>query len=430
LGSNGGAGGFGGGGGAGGSSGASGGFGGGSGATGAVSGGGGAGMGGAIFVQEGGSLTMAGAGIINGGTVTAGAAGDSGATAGSAFGSGIFIQGNNTLTFSPASGEAQILSDEIADQAGNGGGNIVGAGALTMNGAGILVISGANTYTGTTTVSAGILALVNSTGSATGTGDVNVATGAMLTGRGAALGLVHLAGGTLAPDSDQRLALGALTWNGGSTVAVSIGSSATVPVQIVGAVTKVSAGTCTISLTDAGVTPGQTYTLMSFASNTNFTASDFTVTGVSGTISLTATELRFTTAALPPVYGATLDAAKGKERATFTLTNTGDTTTSFRLAKLVRVTGGGKPGPKPPKPTKPRVELVYLLDGENITKSLANGTAAATLAPGATAQLIVKVKTHGPHKQRTIRVRLSATSVADPSVSPTAKTSFVLKANR
>jgi hypothetical protein len=131
----------------------------------------------------------------------------------------------------------------------------------------------------------------------------------------------------------------------------------------------------------------------------------------------------------PPVYGITLTAAKGNERATFTLTNTGNTTTSFRLGKLVRVTGGGHHhhGPKPPKP---RITLVYLLDGVNITNAFVNGAAATTLAPGAAARLVVKVKSHGPHKRRTVRVTLSATSEADPSVSATARTSFGLKAER
>jgi autotransporter-associated beta strand protein len=367
--------------------------------------------------------------LTSGGTVTPG--GDIVGTNAHGYGSGIFIQGDNTIAFSPASGDAQILNDQIADQTGNGGtGGNAGHGSVTMNGAGTLVVSGANTYTGTTTISTGIFALVNVTGSATGTGSVNVETGARLSGRGATAGTVNLLGGILSPDSDQRLALGALLWHGGSTVAASIGSSATVPVQITGALEKGSPGIYTIALTDAGVTPGQTYTLMTFASNAGFTASDFTVTGVSGSVSLTATELRFTATALPPVYGVTLAAAKGKGRATFTLTNTGDTTTGFRLAKLARITGGGKPGPTPPKPGKPPVELVYLLDGANITSALVNGTATAPLAPGATAQILVKVKTRGAHKQRTIRVGLSATSVADPSVSATAKTSFVLKADR
>jgi len=423
----GGAGGFGGGGGSGGTAGGSGGFGGGSGAA-AGGAGGGAGMGGAIFVQQGGVLTVSGSLTVNGGTVTAGT-GANGGTNASAFGSGIFIQGDNTLTFSPADGETQTISDVIADQTGSGGtGGNAGRGSLTKNGAGTLVLAGSNTYTGVTEVDAGTL-LVN--GSVSSSPLFTVAGGATLGGSGAitlaspatALPLA----GTLSAD-DGQLTLPNLDFQATAILAETLGGAATPPI-INGAFVKLTPGTRTIALTDGGVTPGQTYTLMTFGSNAGFSASDFTVTGVSGTVSLTATELRFTATALPPVYGATLDAAKGKEHATFTLTNTGDTTTSFRLAKLVRITGGGHHhhGPKPPKP---RTEFVYLLDGANITKALVNGTAAATLAPGATAQIVVKVTTHGRHKQRTIHVSLTATSEADPSVSATARASFVLKAER
>ena len=94
----------------GGAGGAAGGFGGGAGAVslGFPGGGGGAGLGGALFVQEGGSLTLAGPLTINGNTVTGGAVLDAGATGGSAFGSGIFLQGDGgPLTFTPGAGETQ-----------------------------------------------------------------------------------------------------------------------------------------------------------------------------------------------------------------------------------------------------------------------------------------------------------------------------------
>jgi autotransporter-associated beta strand protein len=366
---------------------------------------------------------------LSGGSVTAGTAGSVTAGAGSAFGTGIFLQGNGTtLTFSIPTGIGQTITDVIADQTGSGGaaGN---SGSILKVGAGILTLSGENTYTGTTTVSAGTLNLNNISGSATGTSSVIIASSATLSGVGIATGPVALRdGGSIIPAQDSRLALGSLTWDGGGTVSVAIGNTSLPPVQITGVLQKGAAGVYTIGLTDEGVTAGATYTLMTFGSQTGFTASDFTVTGVAGTLSLTGTELRFTTAALPPVCGVSLDATKGNDHATFTLTNTGDTTTSFRLARLSRITGGGHHhGPKPPKP---RIELVYLLNGANITSTLEKGTATATLAPGATAQVVVKVKTHGAHRQRTIRVSLSATSVANPSVSATAKVSFVLKANR
>jgi outer membrane autotransporter protein len=166
----GGAGGFGGGGGGGGSGGGAGGFGGGNGATGTANGGGGAGLGGAVFVQQGGTLNVAGGFTVSSATVTAGTAGGGTSTAGSAFGSGIFLQGNGTVNFAPGSGVTQTISDVIADQTGSGGtGGNAGSWGLTKSGPGTLVLSAANTYTGGTTVTGGLInfAAANNFGSGT-----------------------------------------------------------------------------------------------------------------------------------------------------------------------------------------------------------------------------------------------------------------------
>ena len=77
-------------------------------------------------MQQGGSLTVSAAVTVNGNSVAAGlggpgSAGDSSGMPGSAFGTGMFLQGNGTLTFSPGAGQTQTVSDEIADQTGNGG---------------------------------------------------------------------------------------------------------------------------------------------------------------------------------------------------------------------------------------------------------------------------------------------------------------------
>ncbi|MBN8974032.1 MAG: autotransporter-associated beta strand repeat-containing protein, partial [Rhizobiales bacterium] len=145
-------------------------------------------MGGAIFVVDGGSLTVEGNFTVNGNSVAGGAAGGAGATAGSAYGSGLFLQGSGTLTFTPGAGNTQTISDNIADQTGSGGtgtyatggptctagvgcGSYSGAGswALTKAGAGTLVLSGANTYTGGTTIAGGTLRVENNAALGTGT---------------------------------------------------------------------------------------------------------------------------------------------------------------------------------------------------------------------------------------------------------------------
>ena len=57
-------------------------------------------------------------------------------------------------------------------------------GSLTKVGDGTLTLSGANTYTGGTYVSGGILVIANSSGSGSGTGTVTVESGGTLGGTG------------------------------------------------------------------------------------------------------------------------------------------------------------------------------------------------------------------------------------------------------
>jgi autotransporter-associated beta strand protein len=255
----GGSGGFGGGGG-GGFGGGAGGFGGGGGGVGDGGGGGGGGaMGGAVFVAQGGSLTINGAQTVSGGTVSGGG----GNVGGSAFGSGIFFQGTSgsttTLGFG---GGAQTISDVIADYIGSGGTNPGGGGnprdqggslALAKNGSGTLTLSGANTYSGGTNLNAGTVSVSadGNLGAASGALNFNggtlQVTGTTFTSTARAINWGAGGGGFDIADAANTFTVsqalggtGGLTKLGSGTLALSGANSFT-------GITTINAGTLTLS---------------------------------------------------------------------------------------------------------------------------------------------------------------------------------------
>ena len=150
-----------------------GGFGGGAGGGGQSGGGGGGGLGagGDIFVQSGATLTIDG-GVLSGGGVWGGAG--YGASMGSAFGSGIFLQDNDNVVFAPTLTAPVAIYDVIADPTGSGGtGNNAGAGSLTLDGPGVLMLNAQNTFTGGVTLDEGTLE-IGASGSA-GSGAITFA---------------------------------------------------------------------------------------------------------------------------------------------------------------------------------------------------------------------------------------------------------------
>jgi len=154
-----------------------------------------------------------------------------------------------TVTLSPATGEAFTLGSAVTDTGGN-------INSVVKTGDGTTTLVGTNSYTGTTAVAAGKL-LVN--GTVTGGGAVSVAAGATLGGTGSLAGAVTVNGGTLAPGASiESLSTGALTLNTGSTFAYEMNSSA-VP-SIAGDFQKVFgnlalSGTVNLTLADLAGSP-------------------------------------------------------------------------------------------------------------------------------------------------------------------------------
>lgn len=184
-------GGFGGGGGAGQTAGGNGGLGGGAAST--NQGGGGAGLGGAIFVAQGGSISVDGDIEMSGGSVSAG----SGANNGAAAGNGLFLQGSGTLTLKVNDAKTVTIADGIADSVGAGIAtssfqrwnlNISGGGPVPVDSDdpsqgstyGKVILSGNNQYAGNTYVAGADLVIGDMRNLGTGNGVVALDDGGLI----------------------------------------------------------------------------------------------------------------------------------------------------------------------------------------------------------------------------------------------------------
>jgi autotransporter-associated beta strand protein len=183
----------------------------------------------AITVQSGGILNLTNTSRNIGSLSGGGNVFNSMATTGTA---------NVTLSVISNSGTADFLG-----VLSNGPGS--GSLAFTKSGNATQILSGANTYSGNTTVSGGTLLVRNTSGSGTGSGQVFVNSGATLGGNGSISGATTLNNGTIG-SSGATLALGStLATTGSSTLA----SGATV--NVTGG-SSITSGTFTVNGTLGG----------------------------------------------------------------------------------------------------------------------------------------------------------------------------------
>lgn len=163
--------------------------------------------------------------------------------------------GNNGLVGSVASGSIVLSGGNLQFNRSDNlsyGGVISGTGTLSKLGAGKLTLSGSNTYTGTTTVSGGTLAITNSAGLGDATGGTSVGNGTTLDIQGVdGVGeSVTLSGSAVLSTSTGTSSLtGPVTLSGTSTAMdVASGAQLTLSGVVSGsAVTKTNSGTLVLS---------------------------------------------------------------------------------------------------------------------------------------------------------------------------------------
>ncbi|MGL4513147.1 MAG: autotransporter domain-containing protein [Lacipirellulaceae bacterium] len=226
------------------------------------SGGGGGALGGAVFVRDGGSITLRNT-SVSGSAVTAGAGGGTGAGSGQALGTDLFLH-NATVTYD-VTGSQTLTLDGVAGIGANDPRNPTSAGgSLVKTGAGTLMLSGASTYGGATTVSAGRLAVNGSLLT-----PVTVDAGGTLGGAGS-VGAITVNGTIAAGNSiGQITSTGPYVQNTGSTMVVEINSVGTTPgvnndhVNVVGNSATIGGGTLSVLAAPGSYTDGTVYTILS-----------------------------------------------------------------------------------------------------------------------------------------------------------------------
>ncbi|MGV3483583.1 MAG: autotransporter domain-containing protein, partial [Planctomycetaceae bacterium] len=216
-------------------------------------------MGGAVFVRAGGTLVLLDSGIAN--SVATAGLGGSGAggngSSGAVVGAGIHVDSGSTIDVGVSTGSVTI------------GDAIGGLGSINKSGTGELVLSGSNTYSGDTTVSAGRLAINGAVMS-----DTTVGAAGELGGNGTIIGNVTNSGILATGNSIGTLNInGNYTSNVGSTTKVEINDGGNTPgtnndLLVVTGNVAINGGVVDVIATPGSYTSGTTYTFLTAGSLT------------------------------------------------------------------------------------------------------------------------------------------------------------------
>ena len=211
---------------------------------------------GALTKDGAGTLTLTGANTYTGGTTIAG----------------------GTLVGTTASLQGDIVNNAalVFDQTANGsfGGEISGSGAFTKSGAGLLNLTGTSDFNGTTTVSAGRLAVNGSLAAS----DVDVQSGGSIGGNGTLGGLIVRTGATAAPGNS----IGELTsatfvvFEAGSTYEVEVDAAGNTDRIVATETATIEGGTVSVLAEDGDYLPQTSYQIVTAGSGVTGTFEDVT----------------------------------------------------------------------------------------------------------------------------------------------------------
>ena len=141
----------------------------------------------------------------------------------------LILSQSGSTTFNVATGKTLNVSGTILHTGQGPSGWYWADSGISKTGGGKLVLSGANSFQGTVSVSAGTMAIENNSGLGS-TSCVTVASGATLDLRGVSIGSIPviLNGGTIEASTGTSLLAGTVALNNPSTIAANLGASLTV----------------------------------------------------------------------------------------------------------------------------------------------------------------------------------------------------------
>jgi len=263
---------------------------------------------GTLALIGGGHLADTGAVTVSGGEFNIGTIAET---------AGIVTLNSGSITGTTGS----LTGNSYAVESGNISAQLAGNGGLTKTTPGIVILSGSNSYTGATTVSAGTLEIDGSTAASSAVG---VGSGATLSGNGTVGGSVLLnTGAIIAPGNGiQALTVGSLTWNGSTdssaTMIYTLSNSGNTSslLNISGILAKGGGSSFIFDFQGTGFFDGvdasnpNIYTLADFSSSTGFNVSDFGYIrlggGFHGNFILNPDSLQFAVIPEPSAWGLLL----------------------------------------------------------------------------------------------------------------------------
>jgi autotransporter-associated beta strand protein len=202
------------------------------------------------------------------------------------------LQGYGTINFEPGAGETQTIANAIADQIGSGGsGANAGSWGIIKTGIGTLMLSGANTYTGVTTVAAGTLIVNGSIANSA----VTVGAGATLAGNGTVGATTINSGGILAPGNSPgtMTIAGNLAFQSGALYVVHVNPATASSVNVTTGGSAFLAGTVNAAFAVGSYVP-RTYTIVTASGGRSGTFDSLSTSnlpaGFTASLSYTATD--------------------------------------------------------------------------------------------------------------------------------------------